>query len=324
MNTSIVLIVCYMGPLPSYFDLWKRSCEAQSTIDFILVTDQPLSLSSDNLRVVKMTLRELSIRSSQILGLDIDLKSPYKICDLRPAFGLIFENLVSSYSFWGHCDLDQIFGSLRTFLTDDVLSNHDKIYESGHLTLYRNNEECNHRFMLPGQEDWREVFADPKSYAFDEYEMARKYRKHGFPVYLSNDAADIASGLKRYTLTNFSIHGDLAPRPNYDLQIFYWENGHVLRAYADQDGVRLDEFSYIHLQKRQLSPPECDPQEAESFFISDNRFIGKPVGIPTVDDIRRLNPYRGRFLERAAGAIDTIQTSLRRRRRKLARIVRGN
>ena len=36
---KLILITCYFGSLPSYFDFYMKSVEQNSTVDFLLVTD---------------------------------------------------------------------------------------------------------------------------------------------------------------------------------------------------------------------------------------------------------------------------------------------
>ena len=39
MNYKIVMILPYFGKLPNYFDLWLQSAEKNSTIDWLIYTD---------------------------------------------------------------------------------------------------------------------------------------------------------------------------------------------------------------------------------------------------------------------------------------------
>jgi len=41
--------------------------------------------------------------------------------------GLIFEDYVAGYDFWGHCDLDVVWGDIRKFLHTRILSDSDII-----------------------------------------------------------------------------------------------------------------------------------------------------------------------------------------------------
>ena len=37
---KIILIICYFGKLPNYFDLYLETCKYNDTIDFLMFTDQ--------------------------------------------------------------------------------------------------------------------------------------------------------------------------------------------------------------------------------------------------------------------------------------------
>ena len=64
----------------------------------------------------------------------INLPSPYKLCDFKPAYGEIFNEFISSFDYWGYCDVDLIWGNIRKFLSNDLLDKeYDKIFEK-----YRN------------------------------------------------------------------------------------------------------------------------------------------------------------------------------------------
>ena len=120
---KIAILSAYFGPLPNYVKYWMQSAALNRDIDFI-----------------RMNLDEFSVLASEKIGLQIRLKEAYKCCDFKCAFGLIFEDYLREYDFWAHCDLDLVWGDLRKFLNDYVLSRYDKIYPLGHLALYRNNE----------------------------------------------------------------------------------------------------------------------------------------------------------------------------------------
>ena len=61
--------------------------------------------------------------------------------------------------FWGHCDLDQVFGKISNFIPDKTIKQFEKINRNGHFVLYKNTEEMNNIFRKSGAVfDWREVF----------------------------------------------------------------------------------------------------------------------------------------------------------------------
>lgn len=95
-----------------------------------------------------------------------------KLCDLKPMFGVVFEDLIEEYEFWGHVDCDMILGDLAEFLSNDELSSHDilmlrgRSFVHGPLTVYRNNEHINHLYKQAPC--WRDTIAERKVWGFDE------------------------------------------------------------------------------------------------------------------------------------------------------------
>ena len=73
----------------------------------------------------------------------ISISAPYKFCDFRPAFGEIFSDYLVGYDYWGHCDVDLIWGDIRKFVTDDVLTKYKRIFSRGHCSIYENSSEVN-------------------------------------------------------------------------------------------------------------------------------------------------------------------------------------
>ena len=65
------------------------------------------------------------------------LTNAYKIVDYKPLYGCIFHEYLKDYSHWGYCDSDVIFGDLSKYLTDERLNTYDRIYQHGHLCIYK-------------------------------------------------------------------------------------------------------------------------------------------------------------------------------------------
>src|SRR6478672_9965730 len=85
----IVIIVPYFGTRPWYFDFFLKSCSYNNTIDFLLFTDwDSLIELPSNVRVVQSSLTALKKMATEELGFPVALESGYKLCDLRPAFGV--------------------------------------------------------------------------------------------------------------------------------------------------------------------------------------------------------------------------------------------
>lgn len=290
----------YFGKLPNWFDLWLISCENNPTIDFLVVTDQILNFTPNNVNVKNMTLQEMKSITDKKLGFDSALTKAYKCCDLRPFYGIIFDECLKDYDFWGHCDCDLFFGDLRHFFTNNILDQYDKIYELGHLSLYKNTSDVNYAFKLKGSKvgDYKTVFTNENSFAFDEFRGISSIMKHnGFKVYDAFECADI-----RPLYSCFKITDDIYKATNYIRQVFYWERGHVYRSHFDEKDVLLfDEFPYIHFQKRKIRVNfdilKMRQKEKNGFFISGKGFFLKENQVE-ISDINKYNYNRGHVFEK--------------------------
>jgi len=114
-------------------------------------------------------------RIQNVFDFKIALERPYKLCDFRPAYGEIFEEEISGYDFWGHCDFDVIFGDIRKFITEDLLINYNKIFSFGSLSIYKNDHYINkaYRYNFVDEKhqisiSYRDIFSSQESLVFDE------------------------------------------------------------------------------------------------------------------------------------------------------------
>ena len=290
---SIIVINVYFGKYPNYFHLWLKSAAANSTIDFLLVTDQALTDLPSNVKTLQMTMDEFSQLATKKIGIDIHITRPYKLCDFKVTYGLVFEDYISGYDFWGHCDVDVIWGDLRCFITNEILNQYDRVLLWGHLSLYKNTDDVNRRFMLDGglRGDYKTVLQSEKSFAFDESTgITSIYKKHGFSQYDGHFIAGIDIRYSRYRVNIAEC--------NFQHQVFYYQDGHVYRAYYDDGLVKTDEFAYIHLHQRKFTDGTVVDSDPDSFFITKNGFIEKKSNEVSLTEIKKMNPYKGKLFER--------------------------
>ena len=110
------MIIPYFGKLPNYFDLWLESVRHNLDYNFLIITDEEIENNlPENVRVIKSSFEDLVKKIQSLYPFKISLKSPYKLCDYRPAYGEIFKEELVKYDFWGYCDVDLIFGSINHF-----------------------------------------------------------------------------------------------------------------------------------------------------------------------------------------------------------------
>lgn len=170
---SIIIILPYFGKFPETFPFWLESCKQNNTIDFLIATDQELDVQASNIKVLKTSLIAIKHKIENILGFNVWLEKPYKLCDFKPLYDKVFLEYTASYDFWGYCDCDLIFGDIRSFITNDLLDTKDYILGMGHFHLQRNHDEKYEQVWKTARGLWRdihwkEIFQSPKNEWFDE------------------------------------------------------------------------------------------------------------------------------------------------------------
>lgn len=282
MANKACIVAVWYGRLPEYFSFWERSCGMnEHQADFLLVTDQSCTPAYPNIRVLRLRMAELKEKIGNSLKMTVSFDKPFKACDFRPAFGVIFGEELKAYEYWGHCDLDQVFGDLSMLLERADLGKFDKIGRSGHLTLYRNISRVNNLFREDGAlYGYETVFQSPANYAFDERTGICRIAKKQQMSYLNIVAlrADIRVRTRR-----LEING----AKNYQKQLFYWENGHLYRAFLADGQICTEEFLYLHFQKKKLR--NCCGRVSDAFFIGREGFFEK-IHAVTAADFDRYNP----------------------------------
>lgn len=145
---SIVLIQPYFGKWPLWFDAHLISIAKNPTVDWLFITDCEIPDNvPTNAKFISTTLDLLNKKINKTLEVVVPL-SPRKLCDIRPAYGKVFQEYIEDYDFWGFCDADIIWGDIRQFITNEKLCNHDIISSrkkaiSGHFTIFRNSGVIN-------------------------------------------------------------------------------------------------------------------------------------------------------------------------------------
>lgn len=136
--------------VPKAFPYFIHSCSFNPSIDFFILTDnrQPITNHPENVKIIYKTIEKIIATASQKLGLAAKTENSYKLCDYKPAYGFLFPEIIESYDFWEQSDLDIIYGSIRKFITPQILNDYDFInsrhdYTTGCFILFRNNGKIN-------------------------------------------------------------------------------------------------------------------------------------------------------------------------------------
>lgn len=260
---KIAIVSPYFGKFPSTIELTFSTMEHNSTIDWIIFTDNTdYNNRYKNIKFIEMTFDDICELIYDKFG--TYLSTPYKLCDYRPAYGVMFKEYLEGYDFWGYCDLDVIFGNLRYFFTEEKLNNFDKIYDLGHLSLYRNDDGVSNAFRGSKvyQVPYKDIFNHKYNCIFDEnYNENNRginqvLEKQGFKVYVNRD--EIADIDIRYK--NFHVHG----RNNESDFYFVFDHGELLLK-RKTDSTYACKVAYAHYQQRKEIPVNVSDMD---FFIS--------------------------------------------------------
>ncbi len=155
--------------------------------------------SQGNVEVIKMTLEEFDALILDKCAVNpenyLENELPHKlVSDYYPAYGLIFEDYIKDFDYWGHTNWDIVYGRLDKFIPDSEISKYDIWTDdvntiNGIFTLYKNETYINLLFMsIP---EWKEMFVRHQLFGVDEYHMTElvkkeakeKTIKYGFPPY---------------------------------------------------------------------------------------------------------------------------------------------
>jgi hypothetical protein len=158
-----ILITPYFGKFPE----WFHKFEPPQGYDWLLDV---------NLNAFKKRVKEkLGIECPIVYGTG-------KLWDYRATLGLLYEEELKGYDYYGHMDFDVCFGDVDKWFPDeqinelDVWSNHDK-YICGFFSLYKNHRDVNNLFT--NYPDWKEKLIYPEPNGWVENEFSRTLEQSG-------------------------------------------------------------------------------------------------------------------------------------------------
>ena len=168
---KIAMILPWYGKKPWYWSLFEASV-GRIGMDVIVVAEKGFRVSARNFRVVEMSLEEVRERAEKTLGTGVNLTRGYKLCDLRPMYGMVFADILKNYDYWAYGDCDVIYGrKFNDFLAKAVDEDWDVAtvrgkWLSGPFTMLKNDLKINKLFERA--KDWREMLSHTDNQWFDE------------------------------------------------------------------------------------------------------------------------------------------------------------
>lgn len=156
-RARVALIVPWVGRRPWYWDLWLKSAAGRP---FEVIT-------------VEKSAAEFKELAERKLGRSVAFDGGYKLCDLKPLYGVIFEDEFQGYDYWAFGDCDVVYGRKLDGWVEKVVAEGWDVatvmsrWTSGALTLVRNCETCNRLYERARGLD--EMLSDARPFAFDEF-----------------------------------------------------------------------------------------------------------------------------------------------------------
>jgi hypothetical protein len=253
---SILLIIPYFGKWPLWFEAYLCSIKANPTINWLCPTDCEFPKDyPENLKFLKTSLPKLNQYVNQVVNAEVPL-TPRKFCDLKPAYGEIFQEEIKNYDFWGFCDMDIIWGDIRKFMTPEILYNYDIISSrkeniSGHFNLFRNTSELNKLYKQV--QNYKIIFEKKKGLFFDEYTLSNflKETSHSFQIKWDSILCNQEKGRDSHQ--------------EYELNRWLWKEGQLNNTKTNQ------EVMYLHFINWKRTMRFCEisyTDDLKSFYVS--------------------------------------------------------
>lgn len=269
-----VLINIFFGEFPWYMNLFLKSCSSNPDFSFFIFTDNESTSTVKNVRFIPFTLEQFNNIASKKLNFTVNVRAPYKLCDFKPAYGLIFSEYIQDFDYWGCTDLDLVFGNIGAFMTEQLLSafhvvcvRHD--YPTGPFMIFKNIDYINSLFTK--SKDYKKVFQSSKHFCFDECNFQHSYLEAG------GNILDAATEIESFhhVLTKEQLNSNL--KVHFDFLIIeglpgrlYWSEG--ILTYRDQFEVLFYHLIIYKVSKYTLKP---DWESVPNRFYIDKYIIRK-------------------------------------------------
>lgn len=290
-----IFILPYFGKFGDYFNLFLRSCEKNAEYDWLILTDDKARYNyPGNVHVIYTTFEEVKAKLMDRIGMKISLPSPYKLCDFKPTYGLVFEDYIANYEYWGHCDCDVMFGDLSALLTPLLCKEYDKLFAAGHLTVYKNNRTNNRRFLgdYDGRQLAKEFLTIPAICWFDEDwkkdNIHKMFLRDGVKVFSDVLALNPSGKHTFFVQRKYIPEEHRYEEEKYSPALYVWNDGRILRQTVQDNQLQTEEFLYIHLQHRRMKVIGVSDTD-KIIQIVPNKFVPMHRMPETVKEWRKVN-----------------------------------
>lgn len=246
----------YFGRWPAWINFFVESCKWNPDVRWRIYTDcgEPEN-KADNIDFLPISFDDYKALVRERLNVAFDPIAPYKLCDIKPTLGVVHEQEIVGYPFFGYGDIDVIYGDISRFYGKKKLANLDVVSThperlSGHFAVLRNTSALRRAFeRIP---EYRAMLETPHLTGMDE---------SGFSEIFLNSTKERSLFVERYS-TILCWRGWHDGTMNYP-QRWFWRRGHLTN-----EGDSEREFLYLHFMRwqspRWINDP---PQPGEASWV---------------------------------------------------------
>jgi hypothetical protein len=165
-----VFLITEFGKPFNWTDQYIKNCGklARFGWHWVIFTPNEYKDIPCNVHIVPMTIETYSRLVEEKLGVKTNLKLTEKgipsvhITDFYIFSGVVFEDYIKGFDFWGITNMDVVYGRLDHFVSDELLKDCDVFTDdvetiNGVFCLWRNNKRINNLFQLI--ENWKDIIS---------------------------------------------------------------------------------------------------------------------------------------------------------------------
>jgi hypothetical protein len=276
MTSSIALLSPYYGAFPKSFPFYVNGLIKNPNIHVYMFTDCFYDgYVPENLHIIESSMEHFKLLVKNKLGINSNIKKSYKLCDFRPAYGVIFEDYIAEYDYWAMGDIDVIYGDVLSNFPEnwqdyDVLSMVPE-WLSGSFSVFKNLSKINN--LYKSSCSWEVVFSSEENFAFDECNCLYEQLRQGENILDIDDKESFTFLVKKSAL-------------NGDLKVWFEKRLIKEKIFGDKDFIRVSEgkvyksdgqeLAYYHMVSEKIRDRFVIPEWQKipkNYFITSHGII---------------------------------------------------
>jgi len=299
--TNVALIIPYYGSFPNYFPFYVDSLAKNPDIHVYMFTDCFYDgFIPDNLHIIESSFEHFKLLVKSKLDIDVKINRGYKLCDFKPAYGVIFEDYIADYDYWAMGDIDIIYGNVlgnlpKDWKDYDVFSMVPE-WISGSFCIFKNTKKVNYLFSL--SRSWKDIFISDKNFAFDECHYFYNELRQGNDLHDIDDKESFTFIVKREAkkgLVNVWFENRLIKEKIFgDKDFLFIDNGHLFKSNGE-------EVVYYHLVSEKITDkfiiPKWDVIPNKYFITHHGLFLPEEFWYKRISSFRVFILFRSLILD---------------------------